>query len=481
MRSGGGDAVLDGIRFHLIPYTRRAGIEIGRGPIKAFPHFVGVREYGDESITADDAIDLRVESFDKLGDAWKEGSLDHVFVWGDVDISDDVIEPLLREGGYYIDCATRHAELPVDDVYRKVNGRLELQGPLVPSKPPYKTACIVRYGGIGDYLQAAALLPELKRQGYHITWMCEPVGEVLLRHDPHIDAFYVQDKDQVPNHELEQYWAVHRKWFDKWINLCGSVESTLLPRPIDSAWRWPHAARDAFCNKNYLEFQALIAEQDFHPEHHFYPAPQEVEKVGRFKKLVGENLNPDWKLGMKWREPLLVMFALAGSSIHKAYPHTDAVVQWILDNIPEAHVIFVGGEECKLLEQGWEENPRVTCACGEMPIRETLALAQRCDIVIGPETGVLNAVAFEDNAKILMLSHSSKENLSRDWVNTWSLHGDTPCYPCHRMHNDFSGCMEHEESGTAMCQWTIPPGDVIAAVKHAYVSAHAIRKLREAA
>jgi hypothetical protein len=61
-------------------------------------------------------------------------------------------------------------------------------------------------------------------------------------------------------------------------------------------------------------------------------------------------------------------------------------------------------------------------------------MAKECDIVIGPETGVLSAVAMEPMKKIVFLSHSSVENLTRDWVNTVSLYSkNTPCYPCHKL------------------------------------------------
>ena len=38
-------------------------------------------------------------------------------------------------------------------------------------KKPKRSVCVVRYGGFGDMLQAANILPGLKRQGYHVTVM----------------------------------------------------------------------------------------------------------------------------------------------------------------------------------------------------------------------------------------------------------------------------------------------------------------------
>ena len=118
-----------------------------------------------------------------------------------------------------------------------------------------------------------------------------------------------------------------------------------------------------------------------------------------------------------------------------------------------------------MLELGWENEPRVKCLSGEIGIRETLALAQVADVVIGPETGVINAVAFEQNRKVVLLSHSSVENLTKHWVNTVSVKPvDVACYPCHRLHFDRSFCPQDEETGAAVCQRSIHPAVVFEAI-----------------
>jgi hypothetical protein len=91
-------------------------------------------------------------------------------------------------------------------------------------------------------------------------------------------------------------------------------------------------------------------------------------------------------------------------------------------------VVFVGGPEAKILEAGWEKEDRVHERCGVWKIRETMAFLDQADLVIGPETGVLNAVACADVPKVCFLSHSSVKNLTRDWVNCTSLFSqDTTC------------------------------------------------------
>ena len=84
---------------------------------------------------------------------------------------------------------------------------------------PARTCAIVRYGGFGDMLQASSIIPGLKDQGYHVTVFTTPRGFDIVKNDPNIDRFHLQDQDQVPNEELTAFWEVHTKKYDKFIQL----------------------------------------------------------------------------------------------------------------------------------------------------------------------------------------------------------------------------------------------------------------------
>jgi ADP-heptose:LPS heptosyltransferase len=105
-----------------------------------------------------------------------------------------------------------------------------------------------------------------------------------------------------------------------------------------------------------------------------------------------------------------------------------------------------------MLEVGWEQEPRVHCMSGKYTIRQSMSLLAECAVVIGPETGMLNAAAHMDVPKIVLLSHSSANNLTKHWVNTVAVEPqNTACYPCHKMHYSFEHCNRSEETGTALC------------------------------
>ena len=146
----------------------------------------------------------------------------------------------------------------------------------------------------------------------------------------------------------------------------------------------------------------------------------------------------------------------------------------LMVNYPTGKVILTGGPECVILEYGWDNEPRVVRTSGKWSIRETLTMAQRVDLVIGPETGVLNSVAAEPVPKIVFLSHYTHENLTRDWVNVTPLaspnttcagRGANEAPACHMLHFGWANCTRDEETGTAQCQKDIPVGEVWSAVE----------------
>lgn len=498
-------------RWDVVPYIRGKGIDVGCGPHKILPHAIGIDSCKDvELFGVDMKPDLVCEDACKL--AIPDADLDFVFSSHLLEHIEDTQAALtewwrcLKVGGYLVlylphrdfypnigtpganpdhahdfwprDVTKEMALVPgswdlvVEEernegteysflqVYRKTDshGRVHTKSAFEP-KPPGKTVCVVRYaGGVGDIIQASGILPELKRQGYHVTMMTTPRGQDLLRHDPHIDDWVIQDNDEVPNYLLPDYWAAWEKKFDRFINLCESVEGTLLAIPGRSNHKWPDNLRRSMLNRNYGEFVASIADLQYRSEAKFHPARQEEVDADRYV----HNLR-------RGKPVFAIMWALAGSSLHKTYPHMDDVIANVLAAMPEAVVVFVGDELCQILEAGWEDNPRVIGRSGKTTIRQDLTLAQRVHCVVGPETGVLNSVAFEPVDKVVMLSHSSRENLTKHWVNTTALTAQgAPCYPCHRLHYGWDHCHEDETTGTALCQVTISPRMAFDAIAQAY-------------
>lgn len=338
---------------------------------------------------------------------------------------------------------------------------------------PEKTAAVVRYGAYGDLIQCSSICAALKAEGYHVTLYTSNPGYEVIAHDPNIDDFYLQDKDQVPNQALSAFWDHQAQKYDRWVNLSESVEGALLTIPGRIVDTYSPAVRHQLANRNYLEYQHLVAGlEDHEPAMRFYPTEDERRWARMERSKYG---------------PFLVVWSLSGSSVHKHWPWLDNAVSGLLLDFPEVRILFVGGPDAVVLEQGWEKTPRVHCLSGKWDIRKTLSFVQTADVVIGSETGVLNAVAQEAMPKVVFLSHSTVENLTRDWVDTHSLasvgthckgRGKDEAPACHQMHYGWAKCTEapaapgteelysRKGSGVAQCQFDIGAQDAYKVIWH---------------
>lgn len=487
------------IRWDTVPYTRGLGLDVGCGPEKIWPQAIGIDNRKDTGlfgiqmnpdITVPDATDIGLFATNSVDWLYSSHTLEHI-----PDHKKALKEwwRVVKDGGYMLlylphknlypnigqpgsNPDHRHDFLPSDiiEVMKEVGGwdlvvnedrnadneysffqvfkkysdkglhRFSCNEP-----KPAKRAAVIRYGAWGDVIQASSIFPWLKEQGYHITLYTVPRAWEVVKHDPHIDAVVLQEPEQVPNPWLGHFWAHLKKKYDYFVNFSESVEGSLLALPDRVHFHWSKEARHRYMNHNYLEETHAIAEVPYErPRMRFHATEDEKRWAAKERRTLGA--------------APLILWVLSGSSVHKVYPYLDKLFPHILKVFPEAKIVTVGDHNCKtVLEPMWADEPRIVKRSGDMSIRETMALAQVCDLVIGPETGVMSAMAMEAMPKIVLLSHSTVENLTRDWVNTHSLAStETPCYPCHKQIYTWDQCNRFEKTGAAHCMSHIKPDDV---------------------
>lgn len=328
-----------------------------------------------------------------------------------------------------------------------------------------KRALVVRFGAIGDQIQTSSILPGLKAQGYHVTYCTTPKGEQVVRHDPNIDAWWIQETDFVPNEQLGPYFESVQTRFDLFVNLCESIEGSLLAIPNRVQHTYPYETRRRLMGSvNYLERMHDIAGVPHVWAPRFYPTMEEVL----------------W--ATKWREQNtgdapVIFWAVNGSSMHKIYPFTHVVLRWLIERTP-CHIVLTGdsgmgrGLQEGIIDTLREDGcplDRIHGVAGQWTVRQSLTFARSADCVIGPETGMLNAVAMEPMPKVIYLSHSSRVNLTRDWVNTTTLEPvGAHCFPCHQLHPDWTYCHRDETANAALCASRVAPERVFEAVAMAF-------------
>jgi len=487
------------IKYEIVKYTRGKGLDLGCGMNRCFPHFIGVdngHHFGEQTVAQifSDCSDLKIFGSQSMDFVFSSHLLEHIEnykaalkEWWRVIKPGGHLVVYLPHKDFYPNIGEegsntdhKHDFLPTDiiEAMKKFKGwdlvkneerneDFEYSFVQVFKKcgdshkysysdiPHPKKVAVVRYGGFGDMIQASSVLPWLKDEGYHITFYTTPTGHNILKTDPHIDEFFIQDKDQVPNKELIPFWEVQREHYDRWINLSESVEGSLLALPGRPKHLWPKKLKRKMLDHNYLDFTHWVADVPLPNRQKFYPTNEEHKWAESKIKDYGPGKN--------------ILWVLAGSAFHKTWPHLDEMIARILTNDQDTKVILCGDSSCKVLEQGWEEEPRVICKSGEWSIRETLTIGAYMDLVIGPETGVLNTLGKLMVPKILFLSHSSADQISRYWVNTYNMEPKTDCYPCHLLHYGQDHCIEAlledgTPSGVAQCQYDISCDEVEKAV-----------------
>jgi ADP-heptose:LPS heptosyltransferase/SAM-dependent methyltransferase len=481
------------IRWELVPYTRGQGLDVGCGESKPFRHFIGLDNFADLqmfgnkctpdvfanaddlSLFANESMDFvfsshvleHIVDYEKCLKEWwrvlkhekylclylphrdfyptiesKQGNPDHKHDF----LPSDITETMHRVGGWDLirnEVRTEGDEYSFFQVYKKLRGNRHHESWAKPK--PEKSAGVVRYGAIGDMIQTASVCKGLKDQGFHVTLYTSPPGDQVILHDPHIDEIVLQDKDQVPNHLLGPFWESLEKKHQRFVNLSESCERSLLSMKGTSQHAWNPAARHKMMNLNYLEFQHAVGSVPHKPQVRFYATAEEKAWARKERLQFGE---------------FAVLWSLAGSSVHKTWPYIDNVVAALMIHHPGTHVVFVGDELCQILEAGWDNEPRVHRKSGKYTVRQTLSLLEEVDCIIGTETGVLNAACSLPVPKIVLLSHSTVENLTRDWTNTHSLvaenvtchgRGKNEAPACHMLHYGWEHCTKDYDPACADC------------------------------
>lgn len=484
------------IKYRIVPYTRGRGLDLACGVAKTWPHFIGVDNLSEwmgnvnhpelepaTKFSLRMSVDVKADVFDLS--MFAGASMDFVFASYVLHLSRKPKDSLkdwwrvVKPGGHmvlYGPCGDENMDAHVIgymsanaggfdlveselsdngelffQVYRKRSDRQQI---MVYENKPSKTAAVVRYGAYGDMIQATSILTWLKDNGFHVTVITNPRGYEVVQHDPRIDAFLLQDTDQVPSEELGQFFLYWQKRFDKFVQLSESVEVSQLVLPKMAPSRWPNEARQLIYNADYLEMTHAIAGVPLPPDPRFVPTEKETAWAQRERSRISGKV---------------AVWVSDGSSVHKFWPYMDNAIARILTTSHDWSVVIVGGEIGRMLEAGWENEPRVYLRCGKWSIRESLTFAGLADVVIGPETGVMNAVAMLDVQKILFLSHSGPQNLCKHWKNTTALQAKTGCRECHKLIYGWDQCSKVEKTiyagdkafqlGSAECQMNISIDD----------------------
>tara|TARA_R110000868_G_scaffold332147_1_gene593189 strand:- start:126 stop:1508 length:1383 start_codon:yes stop_codon:yes gene_type:complete len=327
-----------------------------------------------------------------------------------------------------------------------------------PWRKKEKHCLVIRPGAIGDAIMASTILPGLAAEGYAVDFYAHGNGGEVVKHDPNISRVIITKPEQTPDNELPAFWKAMGDRYDRVVNLTNSVEGALLAQHWRSEFYWPEDQRRRMLNGSYLQSTHDIAGIPGPLKVHFYETPDEKEWAEKTAAEIGP----------------FILWCLRGSSVHKWYPWLPQAVCQVLVKNPSIKIVLSGGEEALPLETqvldaakeylGDDYMERFRSMVGTGSIRRPMALAKLAVVVVGPETGILNAVSLEPVKKVCLLSHSAKSNLTDDWVNVTPIIPNVPCYPCHRLHHSHDYCPQDKQTGAAICATSIAPNVMAQAV-----------------
>lgn len=353
----------------------------------------------------------------------------------------DIIDILNRFASYKLIKSEVHGEdneYSFEIVAQKIESpvRVIMEAEKEMETPDTKKALVIRYGAVGDMIVITPVLRLLKKDGYHVSVVCAENTSVL-DNNPNVDKLYPQKRDSIPSTQLMEYHKVITKGYDKVVNLCESVERTLLRDEMDDKLFFsPKEQRQADCNVNY------------------YDRTLELAGYGHIKGLNGELFISEAEASLikVWNKRnegfFKVMVQVRGSSEHKIYPYITDIVDELVEKHSDIRFFLTGGIETQVLD--WV-HPNIRNCIGKWNTRQSIIMTNAVDLVLSPETGILNAAGCFDTPKIGLLTHSSKENLTKYFKNDYSIESNVECAPCHKLVHKARQCKNDIEFGLPIC------------------------------
>ncbi len=317
-----------------------------------------------------------------------------------------------------------------------------------------KEALVIRYGALGDTCWVTPVLSQLKKEGYYVVMNVTAKGAEVLKNNPNIDEFIIHmEHSDIPYEELEYYWSVLGRSFDKVINLTKSCEGHLIKVEGSREAGWSKEMRHAECNYNFQDRQMELAG---------YPDIKGCLPELYFTKIE-EALAETFVSAHK--DKFVIVWSMSGSGFHKTYPWSEYIAGELCTQFKDIEIITVGNDDCKMLE--WQ-NPQTINKCGVYTVRQSFLLTKYADLVIGADTGLMNAASAFDTPKIIFMSTNTEENLTKYWKNTDTVYNDDcECYPCHKLIYSNS-CPKGKFNVAPKCMEGIEPARVLELVMARY-------------
>lgn len=284
---------------------------------------------------------------------------------------------------------------------------------------------IIRLGAFGDVLVTTPVLRYLASQGHEIVYIANERGVQVLKNNPHVKLLIEQKTDSIPVDKLSKHisYMQNKHKCEKVIDFSESIEVALSLHPRSPEYKLPKDERFRRFNRNFYEYAFEHAKE-------YIPMDMEMHEFYQPELFFDKS---ELDEARKYLKPnhFNILLGMSGSGTNKVYPWNEDLCNKIINNIPKAHIITVGDERCRLIEP--EIPSHITNLSGKIPMRMSMALTSLVDLVISPDTGLLHASGCYSTPKIGLLGHTTKENITKHFINDFSVEADSKkaeCSPC---------------------------------------------------
>lgn len=279
-------------------------------------------------------------------------------------------------------------------------------------------AYIFRGGtAIGDCLFMSAMPRLLAEQGYRVTLGIKESNQEVFTNNPHINAIeFLPDKADRGDDWMANWLKNEKPKYTRLINTSSHVEAAYLMRTDLEYGMFPkiEEMRERALGKNY--YDEMYRNCGFEvtgilPEIYLSEAEKEIIRQ-----------NQEQKQGRK-----LVLWQLQGSTRSKTLVKAPEWIAWALREYPDSvHYVWCSDINlAKTLPKGSKN------LWGQTSIRETLRLIASADLVLGPESFMVNAAPAFGVPTVIFFSHSLPDNLSRYYPRSTAITPNCECHPCY--------------------------------------------------
>ena len=308
--------------------------------------------------------------------------------------------------------------------------------------PESKRAIIIRGGrGIGDLIFCTPLPRLLALEGYETDAAVWPKNKAVFQHNPYVGKLVSYPKE-LADRPWQEWGEQLEKDYDLVVTLAFSVEKEFLHKTDGQFGEIPPLTerREKARGINYYDFTVERAGFSRDPGEHFrgelYLSPGEQETLAEMtaeKESRGEKI---------------VLWNLNGSTRNKQVVQGFRYLDAVLRAVPNSRHYIVSDQA--FASSAIPADERVVHVGGQWNLRTSLAMTSVADLVVGPESALVNAAGCFATPKIVLYSHSAPENLGGNWDNHFPVRPACDCSPCYLIPVDFR--QQYHPAGRALAR-----------------------------